>query len=332
MKFSQLHIQRAATGFVFAALLLPGLAQAATAQPNLQLKTQSNTPPQAQSATPQTTAGGTLERVRNAGKIVFGYYSDQAPMSYRDTSGQPVGYAVHLCHKVADSLKAQLQLPTLAVEWVAVTAATSNQDVQQGRIDLLCTPAAATLAQRQSVSFSAPIFSGGMAALVRTNAPAEFQRILENRPHPYKPIWRGTPPAALQYKTVSVVAGSPAVGMVAERISALKIIATISTEETYAAAVAKVASGKSDVLFGERIQLQAHARQSPAAKDLKVLTRRFTYETLALTLARNDDDFRLAVDRALADFLATPKFGELYETTFGKADADTIEFFRNTPH
>lgn len=317
-----------ACAIALVALLPLGLTQAATTQSNAKPQAQPSAP---QSPAPQPTAAGTLDRVRNAGKLVLGYYADKQPMSYRDASGQPAGYAVRLCYHIADGVKAQLQLPSLDVEWVAVTPATSLQDVQEHRIDLLCTADVVTLAQRAYVSFSMPIFLDGLAAVVNTHAPVEFQRILENRPEPYKPIWRGTVPAVAQHRTLSAVAGTPTVGWLAQRVSQFNLIATISTEESYAAGVAKVAKGKSDVLFGERAQLLAQTKQSADGKNLKVLSRHFTYQPLALTLPRNDDDFRLTVDRALANFVASPNFGELYDTTFGKADADTIEFFRGTP-
>jgi polar amino acid transport system substrate-binding protein len=279
--------------------------------------------------------GGTLERVRSAGKLVLGYRADAQPMSYRDTSSsssQPSGYAVTLCKKVADSVKSQLRLPTLAVDWVEVTAATGEQMIQQGKIDLLCTADEVTLARREHVAFSVPIFLGGIGALLSNYAPMDFQHTLENRPEAYKPIWRGTAPPVFQNKTASVVAGTSAVELLAKRINELKIIATISTEQSYAAGMLKVAQGKSDVLVGDRAQLLAAVKQSPTAGKLKVLNRRYTHELLALTLARNDDDFRLAVDRGLAAFVATPQFGELYVSTFGKPDADTVEFFRGVPH
>ena len=62
-----------------------------------------------------------------------------------------------------------------------------------------------------------------------------------------------------------------------------------------------------------------------------MLTRHFTYEPLALAMARNDDDFRLVVDRALSRFYASPTFGETYMAVFGKPDADTVEYFRGLP-
>ncbi len=89
------------------------------------------------------------------------------------------------------------------------------------------------------------------------------------------------------------------------------------------------------MLFGDRAQLlEAVAAQSDA-KDLRVLSRRYASPVTfhvrrrsAFALARNDDDFRLAVDRALTEVYADPQFGELYSATFGAPDAGTVAFFR----
>lgn len=286
---------------------------------------------QAPSAPAQPTAAGVLDRVRSSGRITFGYRTDNSPMSYRDNAGQPAGFAVTICKKIAEELKTELQLPVLAIDWIAVDGATALQDVKHGKLDVLCSNEPATLTSRDLVSFSAPIFLGGIAALVSKSAPAEFQHILENKPPPYKPTWRGTVPSIMQHRTLSVVSGTPVVEWIGERLSNFKVTATISTEESYATGIAKVAKGTSDVLFGERSQLLAQAKQHPDGGKLKVLNRHFTYQPQALALPRNDDDFRLAVDRVLAEGMASPKFGEFYVAIFGSVDADTVEFFRGTP-
>jgi ABC-type amino acid transport substrate-binding protein len=85
---------------------------------------------------------------------------------------------------------------------------------------------------------------------------------------------------------------------------------------------------QSDVLFGDRPILLDAAKRSPSARDLIVLDRHFTYEPVALALARNDDDFRLIVDRTLSGLFATPSFRSLYATWFGEPDENTIDFFQ----
>jgi ABC-type amino acid transport substrate-binding protein len=296
-----------------------------------------STPAPAAAAAPATTeaappvatapAAAALDRIKNTGKLVLGYRADAAPMASRDSSGQPAGYSVALCGKVADVLKSDLGLASLAVEWVAVS--TGYADIEQRKVDLVCAADEVTLAHRAVASFSIPVFPGGVSALVRADASEALQRTLEERPQPYQPLWRGTLPSALQNRTYSAIGGSATIEALKARIASMHLTASVAPVDSYDAGVAAVLQRRSDVLFGERAQLLAAVQHSPAAKDLRVLSRHYAFAALALALARNDDDFRLAVDRALTQVYANPQFGALYTATFGAPDADTVAFFRS---
>ena len=69
---------------------------------------------------------GTLERIRKAGKVTFGYRVDARPFSYKDESGNPAGYSVALCMKVADAIKTELKVPTLGVNCAGFARARSR--------------------------------------------------------------------------------------------------------------------------------------------------------------------------------------------------------------
>ena len=57
---------------------------------------------------PTTQTGTTtLERIKTAGKIRLGYLSDARPYSYKDESGNPAGFSVAVCQKLADAVSAQ---------------------------------------------------------------------------------------------------------------------------------------------------------------------------------------------------------------------------------
>lgn len=56
-------------------------------------------------AAPGVAAGGTLDRIRAAGRINLGYYADARPLSFRGSTGDADGYAVAVCRLVADDLK-----------------------------------------------------------------------------------------------------------------------------------------------------------------------------------------------------------------------------------
>jgi polar amino acid transport system substrate-binding protein len=268
----------------------------------------------------------TLDRVRTAGKIVFGYRADAGVMSSRDASGQPTGYAVALCRKLAEVLKANLSLPSFAVEWAAIGA--GYADLEQHRVDLICSADEVTLAHRAAAAFSIPVFPGGISALVSTSVSKDLRAALEQRQPPYQPLWRGTAPPALAHRTYAALGGSTTLDVLKEHLTSLRLTASVASVDSYQAGVAAVHNGQADVLFGDRAQLLDAAARSPDAKDLRVLSRHFEFASRALALARNDDDFRLAVDRALTQIYLDPQFGTLYSATFGAPDDATVAFFR----
>ena len=90
----------------------------------------------------------TIDRVKAAGRINLGYIPDALPFTVRaGASGAPEGYSVELCKQIVDRLKTRLAAPQLALQWVPVTGDNRLREVQQGRVDLLCTPTSVTIAR-----------------------------------------------------------------------------------------------------------------------------------------------------------------------------------------
>ena len=79
--------------------------------------------------------------------------------------------------------------------------------------------------------------------------------------------------------------------------------------------------------FGDRPILYDAAEGSASADDLRVLGRLFTYEPLALALARDDEDFRLVVDRSLSGLFRSGAFKDVYVKWFGEPDDSAAIFF-----
>jgi ABC-type amino acid transport substrate-binding protein len=271
-------------------------------------------------------AAGTLDRIRQAGKIELGYRNDARPFSYKDESGKAAGYSIALCEKIADDVKTELGLPSLTVDWVPVTLEDRFQAVQQGKVDLLCGADTATLTRRKDVSFSIPIFPSGIGAILRADAPVQLREVLAGRPSS-GPVWRGSPARILEKKTLSVVAGTTSASWLAERIDQFKIPATVTPVDSYQAGIQRVLDRSSDVFFGDRPILYDAAEGSSSASDLTVLDRLFTYEPLALALARDDEDFRLVVDRSLSKLFRSGQFKDVYVKWFGEPDDSAAIFF-----
>ena len=304
-------------------VLLAASVSTALGQDEAQPAAEEAVAPAAVPAAPQTT----LDRIQASGTLKLGYRNDAPPFSYRDESGNPAGYTVALCNRVADSLKTQLRRQNLRTEWVQVNARDSLDAVANGRIDLLCGASTDTLGRRAHVSFSIGVFPGGIGALLRTDAPARLRLVLEGQQPPTEPLWRGTPAPVLQHRNFSTVAGTNAETWLNERISTFKLLSVVAPVDNYEAGIERVLHGQSDALFGDRAILLEAAKNSPAADKLVVLDRLFTVESVALALQRGDENFRLAVDRALSELFRSPEFGDLYTRFFGEPEERVLLYY-----
>jgi polar amino acid transport system substrate-binding protein len=273
----------------------------------------------------------TLDHLREAGKIKLGYEKDARPFSFEDDTGKPGGYAVALCAVVADELKKELGVPELALEWVALGRDERFEAINSGKADLVCSANSVTLDRRKTVSFSIPIFPSGIGALVRADVPIPLREVLERGRPSDRPIWRGSPAwTVLNQKTFSAVAGTTSETWLKERKQTFKLDATVTTVATYDEGIKSVLDGSTDVLFGDLPILQNAAARSKNTGDLIVLNRHFTYEPQALALPREDEDFRLAVDRALSHYYKSEGFRDFYTKWFGRPDDRTVSFFQQT--
>ncbi|MFC0396972.1 putrescine-ornithine antiporter [Paraburkholderia rhizosphaerae] len=270
----------------------------------------------------------TLQRIRQSGTINIGYLSGSRPFAYKDAAGQVTGYTIALCERVADQIKSSLGVSTLNVQWVALTAGDEIRAVRDKRVDLLC-GAADTLVNRQSISFSIPVYAGGIGAVIRSDAPAGLRELLSGV-GPSHPLWRASPAQLLSRQTVSVVGGSPTQRWVTGKLGELDISATVVPVSSVDVGVQKVINRQSSVFFAERSLLLAVASASPSARDLTVLDRRFTTLPVAIGIARGDDDLRLLVDQTLSRLYRSPEFAGIYRRWFGELDTQARDFFRMT--
>jgi len=269
----------------------------------------------------------TLQRIAANGVIRFGYRTDARPFSYENEAGQPAGYSVVLCERIAEKVQAQLGLADLAAQWVPVTTDNRFSELAAGSVDMLCSADSATLSRRKEVAFSLPIFPGGVGALMRADAAARLRMSLQGQSMPNQPLWRGNPAVVLQHKTFSAIAGTTSESWLAERIHTFKISAKVVLVDSYDAGVEAVLKGSTDVMFGDRaILLDAMKRSDDAAK-LMVVDRLFNLEPIALALPRGDEDFRLLVDTTLSEFYSSGEFGDWFSETFGEPNEKTLLFF-----
>lgn len=97
---------------------------------------------------------GTLGKIKSSGTITIGHRDASIPFSYYDDKQQPIGYAMDLCLKIADAVKAELKLPKLDVKYQLVTSANRIPLMANGTIDLECGSTTNNVARQKEVAFT----------------------------------------------------------------------------------------------------------------------------------------------------------------------------------
>src|SRR5688572_11236081 len=96
----------------------------------------------------------TLKKVRDSGSITIRHRDASIPFSYYDDKQQPVGYAVDLCLRIVDAVKAELKMPKLDVKYQLVTSANRIPLMANGTIDLECGSTTNNIARQEQVWFT----------------------------------------------------------------------------------------------------------------------------------------------------------------------------------
>ena len=105
-------------------------------------------------AAPAVAQEGTLKKIKDTGVITIGHRDASIPFSYLDDKQQPVGFAIDLCAKIVDAVKADLKMPKLEVKYQLVTSANRIPLIANGTVDLECGSTTNNVARQKEVSFA----------------------------------------------------------------------------------------------------------------------------------------------------------------------------------
>ena len=241
---------------------------------------------------------GALKKMRDTGNITIGHREASQPFSFLDSNKQPVGYAIDLCLKVVDEVRAALKKPDITVTYAMVNAQTRIPMVADGSVDLECGSTTNTLARQAQVDFSATYFTTGTRLLTwKANKAREIENLAD--------------------RSIAVVGGSTNEKAVKALIDAGKVKdAKLVVVKDYAEGIAAVEAKKADAFATDDIVLFGLLAKSASRNDLEVVGRFLTYDPYGIMIRRDDPDFRLAVNRALARTFRSGDAEKLYAKWF----------------
>ena len=245
----------------------------------------------------------TLADVKKRGTLRLGYSETSVPFAFKNNEGQPSGYSVELCQRVAAAIATRTGA-AMKVEWVPLNTSTRLDAVATGKVDLECSTTTITLARREKVDFSLPIFVDASTVMARGSS--------------------GKTLAELQGKKIAVAEGTTTLPALERALSKRFIKSDIVKTKSVAEGFDMLKEGKVDALASDRVKLVGSFLGGGGAEGLGVFTEDLSYEPYALVMRKGDPEFRLLVDRVLAQLYRNGEIEAIYGRWLGPLGAPSV--------
>jgi len=241
---------------------------------------------------------GTLDQIKQSGKIRIGYRVSEPPMSFLDQSGKPVGYSIDVCTRIVTEVKTKLGNANIAVEYVPVDSSTRFPMLTDNSIDILCGATTMTLSRREVVDFTQLTFVTGASLLSLKSAPVAGV-------------------ADLQGKKVAVVKDTTTIAALEGALKGALIEAEVVPVASAAEGFGALQSGQVNAFSSDQVVLIGLLLTAADRDNFVISNELFSYEPFALAVRRDDADFRLVADRVLSHLYRTGDVVQIYEKWFG---------------
>lgn len=241
----------------------------------------------------------TLGQIRKSGEIRLGYRTDAPPMSYHDADGQPAGYSVELCRRIATAVKEELKLPELKVTMVPLGNDDRIDAIVGNKADIECGSTTITLSRQKKVDFTSMTFATGGSVLSLAGSGIDAV-------------------AKLAGKSVAVVSGTTSETALKEYLAKNLIDARVVVVPNRDEAMKQLTAKQVDAFAGDQIVQIGFLMQAVDHSAYQLARDLFSYEPYAFVVRRNDADFRLVANRALAQIFRGEQINQIYTDSFGK--------------
>lgn len=241
----------------------------------------------------------TLEKIARTGEFVIGYRVDSSPLSYENANGEPSGYSVDLCRRIAASIKTVLSDSDIETKFVRISADERISAVVDGKIDIECGSTTITLSRQEQVDFSLPTFVTGGSVL--TTATSGIQGMSD-----------------LSGKKVGVAKGTTTVDQLRSLLEESLIDAEIVIVDDRNDGMNRLNRGDIDAFASDQIVLIGQIIESINPQRYSLVGDIFSFEPYGFVVRRNDADFRLVVDKAIAQLYRSGQHADIFYKWIGR--------------
>ncbi len=245
-------------------------------------------------------AQGTLERIKERGEFLLGYDPDSRPLSFVE-NGEPAGYSVDICRRIAVGVREHLKLPDMKITYVPLTLENRFDAVVDGKVDIECASTTMTLGRQERVDFTLMTFVTGGTFLSRAKDRIATMEDLKG-------------------KRIGVIRGVTAESALKAHLSEKLIDARVVNVADADDGLAKLQGGDIDAYASDQVVLIGDVTKALAANtkvDVSFADELFSYEPYALMVRRDDAEFRLVANRVISQIFRSGQFAQLYQEWIG---------------
>jgi glutamate/aspartate transport system substrate-binding protein len=244
-------------------------------------------------------AQDTLKKIKDSGSITIGHRDASLPFSYYDDKQQPIGYAMDLCHRIVDAVKAELKMPKLETKYQLVTSANRIPLMANGTIDLECGSTTNNLARQKEVSFTITHFVTANRWVAKKSAKVKSLNDLKG-------------------KTIVSTAGTTNIKQITEINAAKNLGMNIISANGHPEAFQMVETGRAVAFVMDDILLAGLAAQSRSPKDYEISAEGLSVEPYGIMLRKDDPAFKKVVDAAMSNTYKSGAINAIYSKWFQK--------------
>jgi len=243
---------------------------------------------------------GTLKKIKDTGAITIGHRESSIPFSYLDDKQQPVGYAMDLCMKIVDAVKAELKMPNLKVNLQPVTSGNRIPQLQAGNIDMECGSTTNSMERQKQVAFGPTYFVINVTAAVKKGSGIKQL-------------------ADLNGKTISTTSGTTSVPLLKQYEKTKNIDIKEIYGKDHAESFLLLAQDRTAAFVMDDILLAGQIASSDKPGDYLIIPESLRQEPYSMMLRKDDPQFKALVDKTIGAVMKSGEINQIYAKWFTNA-------------
>lgn len=241
----------------------------------------------------EVSSGPSLDEIKERGYVVMGLDDTFAPMGFRDSNGEVVGFDADLAKEVFK--RAGIEVKFQAIDW-----AMKETELNSGNIDLIWNGYSISDERKEKVAFTKPYLENSQIIITLADSPIEAMDDLKG-------------------KKVAVQSGSTALDavmnypdLVAEFDGGEPILFDTNNE-----AFMDLEAGRTEAVVADEVLSRYYIKQRGQEK-YKVLEEDFGDEEYGIGIRKTDKELLKLVDSTLDEMRTDGVYDEIYGRWFSK--------------